>query len=195
MVGKVNRTLAVAAPNLLATLLTFATGWQPGPGVSAAPCLVSGVISTDTAWGPAGCDPYIVTASIVVPTGVTLTVEPGTTVKFESLKGLMVQGMLVARGTEQHPITFTSNKVSPGRGDWGSIHFTDSSTDAAFDGSGNYVSGSIIQYAVIEWAGSSGVDGAVNIRSSSPWIDHNTIRNNWASGVYAWGAGGIPRVL
>ena len=34
-------------------------------------CEVSGIIDTDTTWGPAECDPYIVTGSVSVQPGAT----------------------------------------------------------------------------------------------------------------------------
>ncbi|MDP2936007.1 MAG: hypothetical protein Q8O86_05900, partial [Dehalococcoidia bacterium] len=144
LVRKMNRILGVAGAILLITLLALGIGWHPDVGVSAASCSVSGVISTDTTWSPAACDPYIVIASVVVPSGVTLTIEAGTAVKFDSLKGLLVRGTLVARGTVANLITFTSNQATPAKGEWGYIYFTDSSTDATFDDSGAYVGGSII---------------------------------------------------
>ncbi|MDP2661951.1 MAG: right-handed parallel beta-helix repeat-containing protein, partial [Dehalococcoidia bacterium] len=193
-------TTAACVVLILGIILAFGPGVPPAagatesrPGVraNAAACSVSGSVSADTTWSPAGCDPYIVSGSVVVPTGVTLTIAPGTTVKFDSLKGLLVQGTLVARGTAGNPITFTSNQGTPAKGDWNSIHFTDSSTDATFDGSGSYVGGSIIQYAVIEYAGSPGATGTLYIEASSPYIDHNTIRNNGAKGINAAGNGAL----
>ncbi|MBI3960817.1 MAG: hypothetical protein HY328_18555, partial [Chloroflexi bacterium] len=157
---------------------------------AAAACNVSGFITANTTWGPELCDPYIVTGSVIVQAGVTLTIEPGTTVKFNSLKAMTVQGTLIARGTEGSLITFTSN-VGTNKGDWGYIHFTDTSTDATFDGGGNYTGGSILQYAVVEYAGGASVseNGALRIEASSPYIDHNTVRNNKGSGVYVWSDG------
>ena len=42
---------------------------------------VNGVISSDATWLLAN-SPYVVTSSIIVNTGVTLTIQPGVTVKF-----------------------------------------------------------------------------------------------------------------
>jgi len=154
------------------------------------PCEVSGPIRTDTIWSLTTCDPYIVTGNISVESGATLTIEPGTTVKFNSLKVLAVAGALVARGTAESRITFTSNQPGPAPGNWGYIHFADPSTDAMFDGDGNYTGGSIIQYAVIEYAGGANVsdNGALRIEASSPFIDHNTIQDNQDDGIHIWSA-------
>ena len=151
-------------------------------------CNVAGFVDTDTTWSPSFCDPYIVTGNLVVNSGVSLTIQAGTTVKFDSLKALLAQGTLVATGTATTPVTFTSNSANPTPGDWGYIHFADPSTDATFDGGGNYTGGSIIQHAIIEYAGGVGPEyGAIDIDKSSPFIDHNTIRYNGTHGIRVFG--------
>ena len=83
-------------------------GWLFGsvPVVHAVSCDVTGTIATDTTWGPSSCDSYIVTGSITVPTGVTLTIQPGTQVRFTADKSLTVNGKLVAIGTPQYGWNF-----------------------------------------------------------------------------------------
>jgi hypothetical protein len=145
------------------------------------------VISCDTTWTKEG-SPYIITANLLIPNGITLTIEPGVTVKFESGKAMQIDGELVARGTEAEPIVFTSNQPSPSPGDWRSILFTDSSVDATCDEMGNYLSGCIMQYCAVEYGGSDTplikYTPAIKLISSSPLIDHCTIINNAGSGVY-----------
>jgi len=190
--------LTLATLGLLALLVILAGSGLPlaahaGSGgreakLLATSCNVAGFVASDTTWSPSSCDPYIVTDNLVVNSGVTLTIQAGTTVKFDSLKALSVQGTLIATGTATTPVTFTSNQASPAPGDWGYIHFADTSTDATFDGSGNYMGGSIIQYAIIEYAGGVSPEyGAVNIDKSSPFIDHNTIRYNDTHGIRVFG--------
>jgi len=53
---------------------------------------------------------------------VTLTIEPGVTVKFDSGKVMEVEGTLVARGTSTSTATFTSSAASPAAGDCGYIN-------------------------------------------------------------------------
>ena len=151
---------------------------------------VSGIIASDTVWTLAG-SPYIVTGNVLVQSGVQLIIEPGVQVRFNADRALQIDGELVAQGTGDTPIIFTSN-VGTSPGDWGYILFSDSSTDATYDGSGNYLNGSIIQYAIIEYAGGANVsdNGAVRISASSPCIDHNTIRYNQANGVHVWNNAG-----
>lgn len=87
----------------------------------------------------------------------TLTIEPGVTIAFEvgSGSGIEVgtadarQGILVAEGTAEAPIRFTSAQGAPAAGDWMGIIF------ANVPMSGNHIA-----YATIEHAGGeSGHDG------------------------------------
>jgi len=128
---------------------------------------ITGTIDVDTTW-TADDSPYIVTGDLMVSEGVTLTIEPGVEVRFETTDDqsagadpdkveLIVAGTLMADG-----VTFTSNADPPAAGDWYGIRFLDSSTD--WDGS----AGSIITNSTIEY-GSVGIsiDGASPLISSS----------------------------
>jgi len=68
-----------------------------------------------------------VRGSVVVPKGVRLTILPGTTVRFERIdtdgdgigdSELYVEGELIAEGTVEEPIRFTSAEAAPGPKDW-----------------------------------------------------------------------------
>jgi len=83
---------------------------------------------------------------VVVSSGVTLTIEPGVTVKFDSGKALQIRGELVAQGTSVSPITFISSASSPAAGDWVHLSFLSSATSAFLDGIDNYVFGSILEH-------------------------------------------------
>ncbi len=52
--------------------------------------------------------PYLVTSDIYVPAGRTVTIEAGTVFLFKNFTGLHVQGTLMANGTADHPVVFTS---------------------------------------------------------------------------------------
>lgn len=82
---------------------------------------VSGSILTNTTWTLSN-SPYLVIDSVEVFPGVTLTIEPGVVVKFDSSKYLRInRGNLIAIGTANDSITFTCNNsgvVQPGAG-WG----------------------------------------------------------------------------
>ncbi|MBN2238611.1 MAG: carboxypeptidase regulatory-like domain-containing protein [Dehalococcoidales bacterium] len=145
---------------------------------------VSGAIFEDTTWAAAD-SPYIVTNSVLVMSGVTLTIEPGVTVKFLNELALRIDGQLIARGTSSNGITFTSNQTVPAPGDWGYIIFTDASIDATYDGYGNYTGGSILQYCSVGYGGDGeNVDGVILIDAASPYIDHCSIHHSSKDGIH-----------
>jgi hypothetical protein len=129
---------------------------------------VSGNISSNTTWTLAN-SPYIIAGNVNLVSGVTLTIEAGVTVKFDANKVLYIYGTLIAQGTSSSKITFTSNQSTPSAGDY-IFKFFDSAVDASFDGDGNYSSGSILEYCIIEYG------KGVYCDNSSPFINYCTIR-------------------
>ncbi len=65
------------------------------------------IISTDTTWIAAN-GPYVIYDTPTIEIGATLTIEPGTIVKFDILSGIDVSGTLIADGTADNKIYFTS---------------------------------------------------------------------------------------
>ncbi|MBU4314128.1 MAG: right-handed parallel beta-helix repeat-containing protein [Actinobacteria bacterium] len=114
--------------------------------------------------------------SIFVPAGITLTIMPGTVVKFKPYRGytepggrlsMHIEGTLKAIGTPENQIWFTSDSTEPINGDWSMLRFIDAGDD------------SIIKYAVVEFA-----QQGINMWNSSPTISHTIVRwNNW-EGIY-----------
>ena len=68
---------------------------------------VGAIIYTDTTWTATG-SPYYVIGNVQVPSGVTLTIEPGVTVRFLGAYELLVKGRILANGTDTAPITLTT---------------------------------------------------------------------------------------
>ena len=148
-------------------------------GFSAHATDVGGVILEDTTWTKAG-SPYVVISHVTVIEDVTLTIESGVTVKFDKDKALLIDGTLVAQGTDAEKIIFTSNGDQVA-GYWGFISFSDTSENATFDPSGNYTGGCIIQHAEIQYGGSG--KPVVTINLSSPFIADSLIANNSGTGI------------
>ncbi|NOQ54625.1 MAG: hypothetical protein GQ558_08485, partial [Thermoplasmata archaeon] len=80
---------------------------------------VSGDITTPTTWDGKG-SPYIITTSVVVQDGATLTIEAGVEVKFDIGFFLECQGTgrIVVLGTKANNTQFSSNSATPVIGDW-----------------------------------------------------------------------------
>ena len=102
----------------------------------------SGTLAASQTW--LGTFTYEVPTELTIPSGVTLTIQPGAVVKFGAGSGITVQsgGQLIADGTVAQPIIFTSindgsfggdtngGSRTPAPGDWGQITVNGS---AAFD--------------------------------------------------------------
>ncbi|MCS6800961.1 MAG: hypothetical protein RMM58_03985 [Chloroflexota bacterium] len=113
------------------------------------------VSGNQTGTWTAAQSPYLVVGTVYVPSGGTLTIEPGVTVRFAS--GIAIAGMsggtLSAEGTPSQPITFTSAAASPAPGDWAFITFNASATGR-------------LRHCVIQYAGGAGNPAAVVLGSS-----------------------------
>jgi len=75
---------------------------------------VGGIISLDTTWNKGG-SPYIVTDTVQIPSGVTLTIEPGVTITWPEVDVIysdmfsdmfLVHGLIYAHGTVNDKIIF-----------------------------------------------------------------------------------------
>ena len=109
---------------------------------------VSGTISEKTTWSPDRV--YLVTGDIVVQSGVTLSIDPGTVIKFAGTE-MRVEGTLNSAGSPNGWITFTTDSQ------WNGIRILNSSTN------------STISYTIVEKAVGPALDideGKVTVRNS-----------------------------
>ncbi|MEE2947065.1 MAG: CotH kinase family protein [Verrucomicrobiota bacterium] len=101
--------------------------------------------------------PLLVTKPLVVPPGITLTVDPGATVCFGREGRLLIEGQLLAEGDALRRIQFLR---APGTtGSWGGIGFSGSTTDnrlahVDFHDTGSYslaVTNSAVTLDHVQW--------------------------------------------
>ncbi len=154
-------------------------------GLELAPTLVEhcGTINSNETWNAAG-NVHVVTCNVTVSTGVRLTIEEGTIIKFYLDQSLIVNGSLRVLGTASNLIYFTSIRddtiggdtngdggaTTPAPGNWDRIEFGDLSDDAT----------SLIDHAIIRYGGQAYPYywGMINLVSASPTIQNTEIRNN-----------------
>jgi parallel beta-helix repeat protein len=114
-------------------LLVLATGCQKQQVTEVSKL----TISKDTEWSGI----VLVKGDVYVEPGVTLTIAPGTIVKFKRIDEtsdqnlfdidspyypqaeLIIRGRLIAKGTDKKKITFTSAEPDPRPADWGAVNF------------------------------------------------------------------------
>lgn len=123
-------------------------------------------ITTDTTWSGT----VILRGQNVVRRGVTLTIEPGTVIKFAWIDEdgdeigdgeLTVEGRLVARGTREAPILFTSAKEAPRPKDWTFVQISVSRD-------------SLVEHCIFEYAFSG-----LQVHYSTATIRESLFRNNF----------------
>lgn len=130
--------------------------------------IVGGVLEENTVYH-AELNPYIVTESVEIPEGLTLTIEPGVQILFMVRTSIVVNGgVLKASGTQEYPIQFASRTSNE---KWNGLNFKGSR--ALFDDEGNYEGGNIVKFASIQQSTSA----FVLSDSASVLIDSTSIFN------------------
>jgi subtilisin family serine protease len=131
---------------------------------------VSGVISQDTTWTPEIT--YVVSGNTLVSEGVTLTILPGTIVRFANGRSLQINGILIADGTESYPILMTSTNANPAPGNWNLLRFSTTAGSAQVDENNNYLEGSLLRYTQIEYG------MGVSLQGVTAFFDNVIFANN-----------------
>ena len=119
--------------------------------------------------------PYIISNEVDIDG--TLTIEPGTSFKFDAAGwigiGYYAATTFTADGTSLLPITFTTTSTSPVAGAWRGISFYD-----------NTQPNSKMNNCIIDYAGSNASYGALHmVGASSIVFTNNTIRNSSTYGI------------
>ncbi|MFA5834929.1 MAG: right-handed parallel beta-helix repeat-containing protein [Bacteroidota bacterium] len=153
---------------------------------------VSGSIPSDTIWTLA-LSPWIVTGTVTVPSGVTLTIQSGVVVKFSTATSLIVTGKIIADN-----VLFTSNSVTPASGDWSGIEFENSVNVGSLfkNNTVEYAGGGVTAAAIFYKTSAYGVPierctirysstQGINARSSSPMITSSRLEKNGGYAIYS----------
>lgn len=131
---------------------------------------VCGTLDTDTTW-TAGAMPYRVTCDIIVPAGITLTIESGVTVQFEhSDSDLIISGTLHAQGTSSNPILFQP-VIGTVAGSWGQVAFLAGSSGK-------------LDHAILEYGGSG--HSLLYLLSNQVEVTNSVVRYSAARGIYIY---------
>ena len=69
---------------------------------------VSGPYFTNTVWNLSG-SPYNLYGDVQIPDGVSLTIEPGVVINFNSDYEILIKGTLISNGTSSQPIKLNGN--------------------------------------------------------------------------------------
>ncbi|HOZ39029.1 MAG TPA: S8 family serine peptidase, partial [Anaerolineaceae bacterium] len=120
-----------------------------------------GMIETNTTW--TSDKTYKIIGNVGVASTCTLTIEPGTVIKFDGNFNLNIGGTLIAQGTAEQPIHFEPYVEG---NTWGQIFFADSSSDAVTSVEGAYLSGNILQHVQI-----IGATSGIGCTSATPFLD------------------------
>jgi parallel beta-helix repeat protein len=173
--------------------LVFVTSIHFGMAQTSTPA--NGLITSDTTWTKAN-SPYNLVGPVGVSQGVTLTIEPGTTVNLNNYY-MVVNGTLIAKGTSTDKIQINGVDGSPPGIPLGSslaISFTYGITINNYN---QYGAGSTIENAIINSVrialGSSGKINNCTIIGFVSAGQSSIISNNLVAGLIF--AGGTSQVL
>jgi parallel beta-helix repeat protein len=165
------------------TLVPVAVLGLLAAGSAGAETRVGGTISENTTWTK-DQSPYVILSDVTVPAGVTLTIEPGVTLRFKpdiadmhgdnkSHLEMQIQGSLVAHGAAGDTIYFTTDAETPRWSDWQGLvaHGKDASVD--------------VQAAVIEYC----LQG-IRVLGGHAKAKDTTIQFCYKDGINFWGGSG-----
>jgi parallel beta-helix repeat protein len=138
--------------------------------------------------------PWVVRSTWTIEVGRTVTILPGTEIMFRDSLGLDIPGQLIAEGTSDQPIIFTSAYVVPKMGQWRGFKFR------APVGSAQ----SSLKHCIVTYGGLFEKDttndeyriyrGVFAINNSSPLIERCVVYQNQNNGVYVVGSESRPHV-
>ena len=149
---------------------------------------VGGTINVDNTWSDNL--PYIIDSSLTLAMNTVLTLQPGVVVKFPAAGQMTINGQLLAQGTAERRIIFTSLKddamggdtnndagtTIPARGDWQALRLASTAGSSA------------LHYVTLRYGGSSSTTGALFLDGSAPTLEHLIVMGSQYRGLYVQNA-------
>jgi parallel beta-helix repeat protein len=144
-------------------------------------------VTKDATWSSA--IPYYIVGNMIVQGNdgtdgtTTLTIAPGAKLRFNASRYLNIggnsgnPGALIAQGTSDSQIVFTSNKATPAAGDWYGVRLFTTADDST-----------VLGYCIVEYAG-YGNQGALYLYNTKAAVKNCTIHHNQDKGLYLYGTG------
>lgn len=124
-----------------------------------------------------GLGAYYLTDTFTVPSGITLTVQPGVVVRAAEGKFLVIQGQLQAVGTLAQPVTFSDPALN--NAVWGGLIF-----DGAAGASGR-LEHALIEHGCTYWNGKGCANLLIDSLQANKTVvvEHSTFTNSISSGI------------
>lgn len=142
-------------------------------GVNTGTTISAVTLASNTTWDLSG-SPYIIEGNVIVPSGITLTIDSGVTIKYSGAYTIEVSGSIVSNGTADNKISYTST-----------TGLNSGATAVSFTTSAN-LSSSSISYSVMELL-SLGISIIPNTAGTITF-DHMEIRDNAGGPDFSCGA-------
>jgi parallel beta-helix repeat protein len=169
------------------------TSNKPAPVDPDKPGVALNLTSDHISPDPSG-KPYIVDTDWLIDTNRTVTIDPGTTIMFKGLVWVDVPGRIIARGTADNPVTFTSSKLDPDYGQWRGfkLRTVNAGEQSVFEHC-------VFSYGAYYDTDTTKVDtklykGMLCVNNCSPTIERCVVYYNQNNAVYMTGANAAPRV-
>ena len=142
--------------------------------------LGGGTLTGSRTWNALGV-PYLLIGDQTVPTGSTLTIDPGVEMQFQQYRRLHVLGTLLASGSASQPITLTGSTKQPGW--WYGVSIEGNSTARN--------TGCQLSYATIEYGGYGYAN--LDLYYATVNISNSRLRHSPDDGIYGF-AGGVANI-